>query len=134
SRPSTFSGAVRGAVHSPFVRIAGVVLCVAGVAFAIWARRTLGKNWGMPMTVHQSPELVTSGPYATVRHPIYSAILLALSGTALALNLWWFVAVAAALAYFSFAARREERTMLAAFPREYPAYRERTKMIVPWIF
>ena len=55
----------------------GVILIAAGVAFAIWARVNLGTNWGMPMTLKSDPELVTSGPYKFVRHPIYTGFILA---------------------------------------------------------
>ncbi|HEV2332517.1 MAG TPA: methyltransferase, partial [Gammaproteobacteria bacterium] len=53
----------------------GTVICGLGVAFAIWARTVLGRNWGMPMSHKQDPELVTGGPYAYVRHPIYTGVL-----------------------------------------------------------
>jgi protein-S-isoprenylcysteine O-methyltransferase Ste14 len=132
SRPADIN--VHSIVLSPAVRMLGVFICAAGIAFAIWARRWLGKNWGMPMSVHEAPELITSGPYARVRHPIYTGVIIALTGTALALSLWWFVAAVAALLYFGYAARKEESTMIATFPGEYAAYRRRTKMIIPGVF
>jgi protein-S-isoprenylcysteine O-methyltransferase Ste14 len=63
------------AVHSPVVKAFGVVLLVSGLGLAVWARIYLGRNWGMPMTEKAEPELVTSGPYRYVRHPIYSGLL-----------------------------------------------------------
>jgi len=57
---------------SLLVSMLGVILCAAGVSFAVWARVHLGMNWGMPMSLREKPELVTSGPYQFVRHPIYS--------------------------------------------------------------
>ena len=60
------------AVHPLAVQVVGVILLVAGLGFAVWARIYLGRNWGMPMTKKDEPELVTSGPYHFVRHPIYS--------------------------------------------------------------
>jgi protein-S-isoprenylcysteine O-methyltransferase Ste14 len=86
------------------------------------------------MTQKDEPELVTSGPYHLVRHPIYSGILVAGVGTALALNWWWLIAVALAGMYFLYAARVEERYMREQFPRTYPDYRRSTKMLVPFIF
>src|ERR1044072_8990360 len=62
SRPATLH--FNAVVLSPPIRALGVVVCSAGIAFAIWARRHLGKNWGMPMSVHAAPQLVTTGPYA----------------------------------------------------------------------
>src|SRR5512140_3528542 len=65
------------AVHRPAVEAVGAIVFVAGLGLAVWARVHLGRNWGMPMTEKAEPELVTSGPYRYVRHPIYSGILLA---------------------------------------------------------
>src|SRR5690348_5873976 len=67
----------------------GVGLCLAGLGFAIWARVHLGRNWGMPMSLRQGHELVTSGPYAYVRHPIYTGVMLAMIGSALAVGMLW---------------------------------------------
>jgi protein-S-isoprenylcysteine O-methyltransferase Ste14 len=64
----------------------GLALFAVGLGFAIRARMSLGRNWGTPMTRKVEPELVTSGPYRLVRHPIYSGILLAGLGTVLALS------------------------------------------------
>ena len=78
-------------VHTPVLQVIGVVLFVSGLAFAVWARIHLGRNWGMPMTQKDEPELVTSGPYHLVRHPIYSGILLAILGTAAATHVYVFI-------------------------------------------
>jgi protein-S-isoprenylcysteine O-methyltransferase Ste14 len=72
------------AVHAQVVQIVGLMLLLSGLCFAVWARIYFGRNWGMPMSQKDEPELVTSGPYRFVRHPIYSGVLLALLGTALA--------------------------------------------------
>jgi protein-S-isoprenylcysteine O-methyltransferase Ste14 len=111
---------------------AGDLLCIAGVAFAIWARVTLGRNWGMPMTLHDNPELVTAGPYRLVRHPIYTGLAAMFIGTALVFPLAAFAGVIM-IAYMVFSARREERDMEARFPDAYPAYRQRSKMLVPFV-
>jgi len=112
----------------------GVGLCLAGFGFALWARMHLGRNWGMPMSLRQGHELVTSGPYAYVRHPIYSGIILALIGSVLARGLAWLLVLLLCFAYFTFSARTEEKMMLAQFPDAYPAYRRRTKMLIPFLF
>jgi protein-S-isoprenylcysteine O-methyltransferase Ste14 len=80
------------------------------------------------------PELVTSGPYHLVRHPIYSGILLALVGTAVALSWSWLTAAVLAGAYFIYSAKVEERYLTEQFPDDYPAYKRSTKMLVPFIF
>ena len=71
--------------------VLGLVLFVLGLGFAIWARVHIGRNWGTPMTQKDEPELVTSGPYHFVRHPIYSGILVAGLGTAVALSWLWLI-------------------------------------------
>jgi protein-S-isoprenylcysteine O-methyltransferase Ste14 len=121
------------AVHSPILRTVGVVLFVSGLGLAVWARIYLGRNWGMPMTQKDEPELVTSGPYHLVRHPIYSGILLAILGTALATNTYWLIAAVVMSAYFIYSARVEERLMTASFPATYPNYRATTKMLIPFV-
>ncbi|MGH8298897.1 MAG: methyltransferase family protein [Steroidobacteraceae bacterium] len=112
----------------------GVGLCLAGFGLAIWARGHLGRNWGMPMSLRQDHELVTSGPYAYVRHPIYTGLLLALIGSILAVGLLWLFLFIIVLGYFLISARTEEKMMLAQFPDAYPAYRRRTKMLIPFVF
>jgi protein-S-isoprenylcysteine O-methyltransferase Ste14 len=112
----------------------GLLFFVVGLAFAIWARAHIGRNWGTPMSTKADPELVTSGPYHLVRHPIYSGILCAGVGTAVALNWSWLIAVAIAGVYFVYSATVEERNLTGVFPDTYPAYRRSTKMLVPFIF
>src|SRR5262245_27548663 len=111
----------------------GLVLFALGLAFAIWARLHLGRNWGTPMTQKDEPELVTSGPYHLVRHPIYSGILVAGVGTALGLSWLWLTAVVLAGVYFLYSATVEERYMTEQFPDTYPLYKRTTKMLVPFI-
>jgi protein-S-isoprenylcysteine O-methyltransferase Ste14 len=120
-------------VHSPVLGAIGAVVFASGIALAIWARIHLGRNWGMPMTQKAEPELVTSGPYRFVRHPIYSGLLLALLGTALATNLIGLLIVAVLGGYFYYSASVEEKNLVATFPAAYPAYRSSTKMLVPFV-
>jgi protein-S-isoprenylcysteine O-methyltransferase Ste14 len=77
--------------------------------------------------------LVTWGPYRFVRHPIYTGILFMLVGTSL---LYPLAAIpsAAFIAYFVYSARREERDMQRQFPDAYPSYRQRSKMLIPFVF
>jgi protein-S-isoprenylcysteine O-methyltransferase Ste14 len=111
----------------------GLVLFGVGLGFAIWARIHIGRNWGTPMSQKDDPELVTSGPYQRVRHPIYSGILVAGVGTAVALSWAWLIAVALAGVYFVYSATIEERNLTEQFPDSYPVYRRSTKMLVPFI-
>jgi protein-S-isoprenylcysteine O-methyltransferase Ste14 len=112
----------------------GLLLFVLGLAFAVWARVSLGGNWGTPMTQKDEPELVTGGPYRLVRHPIYSGLLLAGAGTALALNWFWLTVVGLAGVYLVYSAIAEERFLTERFPDSYPAYKDSTKLLVPYIF
>jgi protein-S-isoprenylcysteine O-methyltransferase Ste14 len=123
-----------GSIDSVPVQIFGLVALAAGLALAVWARVYLGRNWGMPMSEKEAPELVTSGPYRFVRHPIYSGLLLAMLGSALAATLFWLVPLAGLGGYFIYSARVEERLMTRSFPEAYPAYRARSKMLVPFVF
>jgi protein-S-isoprenylcysteine O-methyltransferase Ste14 len=128
-------GAFRGhGIQSDAWReLLGLVLFAFGLGVAIWARVHIGRNWGTPMTRKDEPELVTSGPYGIVRHPIYAGILLAGLGTAVALSWWWLAAVALAAVYFVYSATVEERYLGEQFPDEYRRYRRRTKMLVPFV-
>jgi protein-S-isoprenylcysteine O-methyltransferase Ste14 len=112
----------------------GLALLALGLGFAIWARVHIGRNWGGPMTQKDEPELVTTGPYHLVRHPIYSGILVAGIGTAVALSLMWLIALVLAAIYFIYSAFVEERYLTEQFPGAYPAYRHSTKMLVPFVF
>ncbi|MCU1448606.1 MAG: isoprenylcysteine carboxyl methyltransferase protein [Acidimicrobiales bacterium] len=111
----------------------GLVLFAVGLGFAIWARVHIGRNWGGPMTQKDEPELVTSGPYHLVRHPIYAGVLVAGVGTAVALNWRWMIAVALAGVYFLYSATVEERYITEQFPDTYPVYKRSTKMLFPFI-
>jgi protein-S-isoprenylcysteine O-methyltransferase Ste14 len=104
------------AVHSPVLGAVGAVMFASGIALAIWARIRLGRNWGMPMTEKAEPELVTSGPYRFVRHPIYSGLLLGLLGTALVTNLIGLIIAAFLGGYFYYCATEEEKNLTATFP------------------
>jgi protein-S-isoprenylcysteine O-methyltransferase Ste14 len=112
----------------------GAALTAAGLLFTVWARVHLGRNWSGIVTIKQDHELVTSGPYRFVRHPIYSGLLLALTGSALARAEWrGVVAVALAFAALWRKLRYEERWMRERFGGAYEAYARRVAALVPWI-
>lgn len=121
-------------VTNPWLQGVGLALFLLGLALAIWARLYLGRNWGMPMSRKEDPELVTAGPYRSVRHPIYSGIILATVGTAVAVSLYWLIAAVLLGAYFIYSAFVEERLMASLFPGSYPEYKRSTKMLVPFVF
>jgi protein-S-isoprenylcysteine O-methyltransferase Ste14 len=112
----------------------GLLLFVLGLAVAVWARIHLGRNWGAPMSQKTEPELVTSGPYRWVRNPIYTGIILALAGTALAVSLYWLIVTAFTGGYFVYSALVEQQFLAAQFPDRYADYRRRTKLLIPFLF
>lgn len=121
------------ALHGLAVHVVGAALLALGLGLAVWARLVLGRNWGMPMTTRDEPELVTAGPYRCLRHPIYSGFIVAALGSGLAADVYWFVVFGVMTVYFTYSAVREERFLTATFPREYPDYRARTKMLIPYL-
>ena len=88
----------------------------------------------MPMSQKADPELVTTGPYRSIRHPIYTGIILAMIGTTIAVSLYWLVAVVVLGAYFVYSAIAEERFMAGRLPDSYPGYKRSTRMLIPFIF
>jgi protein-S-isoprenylcysteine O-methyltransferase Ste14 len=121
------------AVESPVLEVVGSVLFLSGLGLAVWARIYLGRNWGMPMTQKNEPELVTSGPYRYVRHPIYSGLLLAVLGTGLAIQLYFLAAFVVLAIYFIYSATVEEKLLVTSFPAQYPSYKTKTKMLIPFV-
>jgi protein-S-isoprenylcysteine O-methyltransferase Ste14 len=101
----------------PWLQGIGLAVFVLGLALAAWARIYLGRNWGMPMFEKVDPELVTTGPYRTVRHPIVPAMI----GTAIAVSVYWPLAIVLLGVYFIYSAFMEERRMAQVFPDTFPA-------------
>jgi protein-S-isoprenylcysteine O-methyltransferase Ste14 len=120
--------------HDPWLQAVGLAIFLLGLALAVWARVYLGQNWGMPMSEKVDPELVTTGPYRTIRHPIYTGIILAVVGTTVAVSVYWLIAVVLLGAYFIYSAFMEERYMAGLLPDAYPRYKQSTKMLIPFIF
>jgi protein-S-isoprenylcysteine O-methyltransferase Ste14 len=121
-------------VSDPVLQGIGLAVFFSGLALAVWARLYLGRNWGTPMSQKVDPELVTTGPYRFVRHPIYSGIILAMVGTTIAVSWYWLAGVIALGAYFTYSSIIEERNMSTLFPATYPAYERSTKKMIPFIF
>jgi protein-S-isoprenylcysteine O-methyltransferase Ste14 len=116
------------------VALAGVGLTMIGCAFAIWARITLGANWSGHATVKAGHELITRGPYAVARHPIYTGLLTACMGSAIAYGEWRCL-VGLVMVTLAFAVKigQEERLMLETFPQAYALYRQRVKALIPGV-
>lgn len=121
-------------VTSPEAAYTGLALVVAGAAFAIWARFTLGGNWSARVTVKEDHSLVHRGPYRAVRHPIYAGALLAMLGTALAEGeAGCFLAVVLAFLVWWLKARMEEEFMTQQFGEKYRHYRRTTRQFIPFL-
>jgi len=111
----------------------GLALTCAGIVFAVWARITLGKNWSGIVTVKQDHQLIRTGPYRLVRHPIYSGLLLAILGTAVSLGkVRSFLAVGVILAGWWLKWRAEENFMVQEFGEQYEQYRRETPALIPF--
>jgi protein-S-isoprenylcysteine O-methyltransferase Ste14 len=122
--------------HDAVFGALGVALGLAGIAFAIWARLVLGRNWsGMVMQVREHHELVQHGPYALVRHPIYTGLLLGIVGTALTLGtLASYLGVAVGLVALLLRVEIEERLMAGEFGATHDDYRRRTRKLIPFVW
>ncbi len=110
----------------------GAAVLIAGLLFAVWARVHLGRNWSRSVTIKQDHELITSGPYGVVRHPIYTGILTGFLGTAIALSqVRGFIAFALIFFVFLIKLRMEERWMRSQFGEMYATYTHQTAALVP---
>ncbi|MCL4437677.1 isoprenylcysteine carboxylmethyltransferase family protein [Patescibacteria group bacterium] len=112
----------------------GAAICALGVALAIWARWHLGKNWSPRPSVKENHELITSGPYRFVRHPIYTGMITALFGSALAGSFFWLIIFIVSGAVFVNRVRIEEGLMEQQFPKKYAEYKKRTKALIPFVW
>jgi protein-S-isoprenylcysteine O-methyltransferase Ste14 len=114
-----------------------VTLTALGIAFAFWARFTLGKNWSGTVTVKEDHALIQTGPYALVRHPIYTGALVGICGTLLGMGLpplraaFGIIPLVVALRVKM---ATEERFMTETFGEAYPAYRQRVKGLIPFVW
>ena len=114
------------------VAIAGAVVTALGVGLAAWARHSLGKNWSAAVTIKECHELIGTGPYARIRHPIYSGVILGLLGTALAIGEWRaLIAVAVLFVSYFIKARKEEALLAREFGPAFEDHHSRTGVFLP---
>jgi protein-S-isoprenylcysteine O-methyltransferase Ste14 len=112
--------------------ILGLALTAAGLALSIWAREHLGRNWSALVALKVDHQLIRSGPYARLRHPIYTGILVAIFGTALSVGQYRaLAAMVIFLAGFAWKAQREERMLRRQFGSDYDDYRRETGVLLP---
>jgi protein-S-isoprenylcysteine O-methyltransferase Ste14 len=112
----------------------GAAVTVAGLLFAVWAREHLGRNWSRSVTIKQDHELITTGPYAVVRHPIYTGILAGFLGMAIAISqVRGFIVFVLIFVAFWIKFRMEEQWMRSQFGAAYAAYARHTAALVPYL-
>jgi protein-S-isoprenylcysteine O-methyltransferase Ste14 len=134
TRPELRQGwlAVRFVPESLAIEWFGVALTAAGVGLAIWARWHLGSNWSGVVTLKENHELIRTGPYRTIRHPIYTGILLAFLGTAVTMGeVRALVALAITWSSFYLKARREESFLAEEFGPNFKEHLRHTGMFLP---
>ena len=113
----------------------GLLLTLVGAAFALWARVSLGRDWSSAIEIKQDHVLAQRGPYAVVRHPIYTGLLLAMAGTAIAIGtLRGLAAVGLALIAFLRRAQVEETFLMQQFGARYAEYKREVKKIIPLVW
>jgi protein-S-isoprenylcysteine O-methyltransferase Ste14 len=116
----------------PAMDVAGVLMTAAGVAFAIWARWHLGENWSAVVSIRADHQLIRTGPYRFIRHPIYTGMLLALAGTALVLGeVRGLISFAISLIAFYAKARKEESFLAHEFGPRFQEHAKHTGMFLP---
>ncbi len=127
-----------GVLHQPIVTpnapsaITGVVLTWLGIGLALWARWHLAENWSARITIKQGHELIQTGPYARLRHPIYSGLDLATIGTVLVINRWGgVVGTAVVIVAYWIKARKEEAMLSARFGEAFQEHCRRTGFLFP---
>jgi protein-S-isoprenylcysteine O-methyltransferase Ste14 len=118
--------------RAPWLPVLGIAIAVVNFAFAIWARMHIGRNWSSAVTAKVQHELICSGPYRWVRHPIYSGLLLAILGTVLVQDqVRGLVALALVFAGWKIKSRLEEGMMASTFGEQYTAYANSTGALFP---
>ena len=121
--------------RTPGVGVLAALLTMMGLAIALWARAALGTNWSGTIAFKEGHELIQRGPYAYVRHPIYSGLLLMGLGTAIAsARLSSLLLLVLTLVMLAIKAHYEERLMIRHFPTTYPQYRARVKALIPGVW
>jgi protein-S-isoprenylcysteine O-methyltransferase len=119
---------------NPVVSSIGVFLCAAGMAFLVWARQHLGRNWSQTVSIKEGQELVTSGPYRYVRHPMYTGGLIACLGSAIVCGGAFVFLLVILGSLFLWRVSAEDKLMAQQFPTEYPDYKKRTKALIPFVW
>jgi protein-S-isoprenylcysteine O-methyltransferase Ste14 len=120
--------------HTATIGVIAAAITVVGLLITLWARYTLGSNWSGTVTFKENHELITSGPYAFARHPIYTGLIVMLLGTVMISgHAFAFVLLLLGTVVLWLKARDEERMMTKHFPDAYPPYKRRVKALIPFV-
>jgi protein-S-isoprenylcysteine O-methyltransferase Ste14 len=116
-------------------QIAGFLFCLSGLLFSVWARIYLGKNWSGNITIKENHELITTGPYALTRNPIYSGFLLAFFGCAMTSGLLkGYLSIPFVVSGILMKIAIEEKFMTEVFSEHYGSYRRKVKKLIPFLY
>ena len=116
------------------VVIAGLLVVILGIGFAVWARVHLGSNWSSRPAIRENHTITRTGPYTVVRHPIYTGILTGILGTAIATGaLLAFICLLVILMLFLIKIRMEEQFLVEEFGEDYERYRHEVKALIPFV-
>ncbi len=119
---------------SPVLSSLGVIICIAGIVVSVQARRHLGRNWSQTVAVKEDHELVTSGPYRYIRHPMYAGGLASCIGSAMVCGGVWIFLFFILGGLFLWRVGAEDELLARQFPKEYPDYKKRTKKLIPFVW
>ena len=134
-----FHGNIHGLVkghwnHQTAVQYCGSAITAVGLLIAVWARVHLGRYWSGIITLKEGHRLIRTGPYRLVRHPVYTGLLIAVIGSAMAVGTWdALIGIAVILLAFIFKLRREESLLTGEFGEEYLAFKRETPALVPFL-
>src|SRR2546423_1436768 len=118
--------------QSQLLAYIGFTLAISGMAVAVWARISLGQYWSDKVVLKVDHQLIRSGPYARMRHPIYSGVLLGVAGSALVVNQWrGALALLLLLTNYAVKAKREDQILAAAFVEDFPEHKKRAGFLLP---
>ncbi|WP_113613719.1 methyltransferase family protein [Chitinophaga flava] len=118
-----------------YLQTAGAILCMVGVATAIWSRVLLGTNWSGGVHAKKDHELIVRGPYRLVRHPIYTGFIFAMTGTSLVTGGWSGVIISLVYALgLCLKIAQEEILLNELFPGTYAVYQQHTRKLIPFIW
>ena len=125
---------IRVIPDSALAGITAIILTIAGLTFSVWARYHLGRNWSSMVMIKVGHQLIRTGPYRFVRNPMYTGILVAVVGVAIAIGeLFAFIALLIGIASIWFKIKAEEEVLTERFGEEYLQYKREVKALIPFI-